>query len=265
MTNYLNLYYTDVLNFKDDDAPYEFIWPFSSRPFSSLLNFFYHHKKATTTMFGVALEILIFLNSKRIIDRFGLFWPLLVAQLAQLLRFISYYYIDYSSSNAFTFCCLTELLKGLNFSLIQCSAAILVSKLAPRELKTTAQVIYTGSFIALGTILSGLISKPLFKTTKESSVEEIHEEFLKLFMVNIVISVVIIVCFFIKYVFIENVLFTRRGYYLEGDDEEEECDEEMEGENCDNGKDEMEGDNGKDEMEGDRNDNNIDNKKINVK
>lgn len=204
MTIYLGIYYSDVLQFKKGDPSFHAIWPFSY-----IINFFYHHKQSTTTMFGVALEILIFFNSARIINRIGLFMPLLIAQVAQLMRFVAYYALDYQDPNAFMYCCLFELLKGLTFGLIQSSAAILVAKLAPPSLKTTGQIIYTGTFIALGTVLSGAIFQFVFSPDAKMKREAAYEEFHSVFLINIFISLAIIAFFLLKYAILENLLFNR--------------------------------------------------------
>ncbi|KAI5168478.1 hypothetical protein PAEPH01_0166 [Pancytospora epiphaga] len=206
MTVYLGLYYIDVLRLKTDSPPMKLFWPFSY-----LLEFFYNHKQSTTTMFGVALEIIIFFNSARIIRKIGLFMPLLIAQFAQFARFVAYYNLHYDNSNAFLYCCLFELLKGLTFGLIQSSAAILVSRLVPPSLKTTGQIIYNGTFIALGTVLSGFIFQFVFSPGAKLSQEEAYNEFRSVFLINSFISVLIIVFFLFKYAVKENLIFNKEN------------------------------------------------------
>lgn len=206
MTIYLSIYYKSVLELKNSDSKNGMPWPASS-----LINFFYHNKISTTTLFGVALEIVIFFNSARIVGSIGLFWPLFIAQFAQLFRFIGYYALDYENDNAFVYCCLLELLKGASFGLIQCAAVMLVTKLAPPRMRSTAQIIYTGTFVALGTVASGLIFLPIFQPNPKMPREQAYSEFRNVFMINIVISLAIIGLFFLKYAILENLLFSRRN------------------------------------------------------
>ncbi|KAI5149533.1 hypothetical protein ENBRE01_0967 [Enteropsectra breve] len=206
MTTYLSIYYTDVLKFVKEDSPYDL-----PGPLNPIVNFFYKHKLATTTLFGNALEIAIFFKSQAIIERFGLFFPLFAAQFAQLARFGAYYMLDIDSPNVFLYACLIELLKGVNFSLIQCSAALLVSKLVPPQYKTTAQILYNGSFIALGSVLSGIISSFQFDPKAKMSRSKAHSEFRGVFKTNILLTLAIIGFFLVKYALIEKVLFNKNN------------------------------------------------------
>lgn len=205
MTTYLALYMTDVLKFEKDKPNV------GGGLLSPLLQFFWTNKHATTTMCGVALEILIFFNSGRIIRRFGLFQPMFFAMIAQTLRFVGYYAMDYKSKNTFVQCCGLELLKGLVFGLIQSSAAILVTKLAPASMKTTAQTIYHGSYIALGSVLSGVIFGFLFQRDKNKPRAAAAAEFKNVYLVNIALSLITLGLFLFKYLLRENILFNREN------------------------------------------------------
>ncbi|KAI4293161.1 hypothetical protein PAPHI01_2435 [Pancytospora philotis] len=204
MTLYLGMYCTYVLQFSADAPASSLGWPLAG-----LVRFFYSHKHSTTTLFGVALEIIIFFNSARIINRLGLFMPLLLAQIAQFVRFVCYYNLHYTNPNSFLYCCCFELLKGMTFGLIQSSAAILVSKLVPPALKTTGQVIYNGTFIALGTVLSGFLFQFVFSADPEMPREAAYREFCTVFYICAAVSLAIILVFLLKYALMENVIFNR--------------------------------------------------------
>lgn len=206
MTLYLGMYCTDVLQFTSDSPECTLVWPIPS-----IVRFIHENKHSTTTLCGIACEILIFFNSAKIIRVFGLLMPLFLAQIAQLIRFICYYYLDYRGSRAFFWCCAIELLKGVCFGLIQSSAAILVSKLIPASLKTTGQMIYNGTFIALGTVLAGLVFRHVFSADTKVAREVAYAEFSKVFLICSGISAFILIVFVLRYAVWENLLFNRQN------------------------------------------------------
>ncbi|MCA9750353.1 MAG: MFS transporter, partial [Romboutsia sp.] len=207
MTNYLSLFYQDVCKLGNKNVPNFNLPGFLKAP----LGLFYRNKIATTTLYGVALEIVVFFNSSKIIDKLGLFWPMFLAQFFQLLRFIFYFTLDVDSKNVFMYCCLIELFKGLNYSLIHSSALLLACKLCPPSLKGPSQLIYSGTFVALGTVISGVLFNLAFKAKSNIPRDVAIEEFKKLFVINILLSVFIIGFFLIKYALMENLLFNREN------------------------------------------------------
>lgn len=207
MTLYLSDYMTDVLNFKKTSKEPSYIAKlgFLQHP----VRFFMKTKMSITSLFGVLLEIVVFFNSKRIIRRFGLYMPMFVACVSQLFRFIGYYFLHYKNKNAFYISCGLELLKGLTFGLMQTSVTLIVGSMTPESIRTTALIVYNGTYIALGTILSGIIFSFVFDKSIKKPGFKSYQEYINVYIVNIIISVAIIVLFLVKYAIKENLLFNR--------------------------------------------------------
>ncbi|EJW02474.1 hypothetical protein EDEG_00277 [Edhazardia aedis USNM 41457] len=155
---YLTIYWKDVLKLE----PYHIDnikSPFLKIPLEKI-----NSTPISTAIFcGVFCELLIFLNGSFITKLLGIYWPILFAQLFQLMRFSAYLFLKPENKNNFFFVCLIELLKGFNFGLTHISAAQLATNLCPKHLKTTAQILYSGTFVGLGSFFGGLIFGYLFK------------------------------------------------------------------------------------------------------
>jgi hypothetical protein len=205
MTTYLGIYYSKVLQFNDQKNTLGLPWPLDYWADQA-----YAHKQSTSTVFGVLLEIIVFYKSSFIIDKLGFFWPIFLSQIFQLLRFLCYYNLSWKNQNSFAYCCLFELLKGANYSLIHTSALQLANYFCPPDLRTTSQLIYNGSFVAIGTVLSGLIFKSFF-SPDVSDVEQSYSEFNLAFKWNIVLTVAGMAFFVYKYGISENLLFNREN------------------------------------------------------
>jgi len=227
MTNYLGLYCAKVLKFKEQPNTIKVFWPLSI-----LVDAAYEHKQSTSTFFGVALEILLFFKSQAITAKLGFFWPILLAQVFQLLRFASYYSLSYQNDKSFAICCLIELLKGANYALIHTSAMLIANSFCPPHLRTRSQLFYNGTFVALGNVLSGLIFKMFFSKDHED-VEKSYMEFQTAFKWNGYLTAAGIVFFIYLYGIRENLLFNRENadrkireierQFKEGSDSEEAC------------------------------------------
>lgn len=203
MTNYLGFYYSKVLMFNDQKNTLNLFWPLSL-----IADKAFEHKQSTSTFFGVALEIIIFFNSSRITDRMGLFWPILLSQVFQTFRFLSYCFLSHQNPNSFTVCCLIELLKGANYALIHTSALQLANSFCPPYLRTTSQLFYNGVFVALSTVISGFSFMPFFSKGSDD-VEKCYSEFQQAFKWNTILSIAGIVFFVYRYGLRENLLFSR--------------------------------------------------------
>ena len=203
MTNYLGMYFSKVLQFKEQTPSFSTFWPLSI-----LVDAAYEYKQSRTTFFGVALEIIIFYNSSKITDKLGFFWPILLSQIFQLFRFLAYYTLEVDNPNSFAICCFIELLKGANYALIHTSALQLANSFCPAQLKTTSQLIYNGVFVAIGTVLSGLFFKRFFSKVVDD-VDVCYSEFKKEFQNNIYFSIIGMAFFVYKYAIRENLLFSR--------------------------------------------------------
>lgn len=202
MTTYLGIYHSKVLKFDKQENNLGLPWPLNVGA-----DWAFDHKQSTTTVFGVLIEIFVFYKSSLVIDKLGYFWPILLSQVLQLLRFVCYYNLPHDNPNSFTYCCLFELLKGFSYSLIHTSALQLANFLCPPDLRTTSQLIYNGAFVAIGTVLSGLFFQWFF-ITKSEDVETCYNEFSHAFKWNIIFAFVSIIFFVYKYGVRENLLFS---------------------------------------------------------
>ncbi|KAF7682698.1 hypothetical protein TCON_2087 [Astathelohania contejeani] len=214
MTMYLALYQTEVLFLNGFDLPEG--WP---KWLKNIVNVFNGNPLSTTTLFGVFLEIVIFYNSEQILNIFGLYWPLLFAQLAQFTRFAAYYLMDATGSQAFVWSCMFELMKGVNFGMTQISGVQLAKNMCPAHLKATSQVLYSGTFVAIGTVFAGIIFGQIFdKDTLKSKTVPISEKkhiFMIFFIVNIIITTMSILLFLYKYGIRDGVIRLGRRSELE--------------------------------------------------
>lgn len=205
MTNYLGIYYSKVLQFKDQPNNLSLFWPLNH-----MADFAYSHKQSVSTVFGVTLEILLFFKSQSITERFGFFWPILIGQGLQFLRFVFYYNLDYDNDKSFAICCLIELLKGANYALIHVSALLIANSFCPPHLRTRSQLFYNGAFVALGSVMSGVVFKFFFtKGGAKKDVAVSHNEFRTAFRWNAYLTLATIVFFIYKYGIRENLLFNR--------------------------------------------------------
>ncbi|KAM0685345.1 hypothetical protein COBT_003446 [Conglomerata obtusa] len=205
MTMYLTIYLTDIVKLKGYSLPSN--WPvFITYP----INLFNGNPLATAAFFGVILELVILYNSQYITGRFGLYWPLLFAQVFQLLRFVLYFGLNQDSTHAFAFVCMFELMKGLNFGLTHICAVQIATLLCPVHLKTTSQMIYSGTFTGLASALAGFIFGMIFKKDnlekKDINVADKLATFKLFYMFNIGINVLSVVLFVWKYGLVDRSL-----------------------------------------------------------
>ena len=204
MTNYLGMYYRDVIQLKPSNPPYMLF-----RPFSWFMTLFYKSKESTLSTAAATVELFIFFNSGYILEYFGLFVPLFVALICQLVRFVAYLCLNPRHEYVFGLCCLIEVLKGISYSLIQLPAAILITKLTPPQLHSTSQVLFNGCFIALGTLISGIIFKFVFTADSSAPFKVVRNEYKLMFAICVLISLLTLLLFMVKYFVADNLLFNR--------------------------------------------------------
>lgn len=96
---------------------------------------------AIAANFGILLELLIFGLGPIFLRLFGVYWMLLLAQVAMVVRAWAYVLLPSSSPAIYVY--LIELLKGVGFGLTQISGTKVASEEAPEELQATAQALYT--------------------------------------------------------------------------------------------------------------------------
>lgn len=209
MTLYLSIYLDKVLNLQ----PYSVDKSdnFLKRAFFFIFGKINDKPIATTSLAGVVFEITILFQSKRVISAFGLYWPLLFAQIAQFVRFLGYYALPYNNYHVFGYSCLLETCKGINFGLTHSSAVHIANKLCPRHLKSTSQMIYTGTFTALATFFAGQLFGSIFsKSVVGTTPSDKSQEFSLFFKTNMVLSIVCCGLFVIKYGFVDKALTIQR-------------------------------------------------------
>lgn len=207
MTLYLNNFHREVLELEPYDLPKS--WPGPVRSAVDLLN----SKPITAlTFFGIGFEVLVMFVSKGIIDRFGLFWPLLVAQMCALVRFFAYFTLKPGNPHAYGLSCAYELIKGVYFGLAHISAVQIAMKLSPTHLAATSQMIYQGTFNALGSLVSGLVFGMMFGSKlKSGSGNSLETMFGRFFLVNALICMITILVYVYKYGVKDGVLFSRQA------------------------------------------------------
>lgn len=205
LTIYLNIFHKEILNIQPYDLPKSL--PLGSNSILSVLN---NNPIATLTTFGIVLEVAVLFFSEQIIDRLGYFWPLIIAQLVSIIRFLAYYLIPSTSKHVYGLSCIFELLRGVYFGLIHISSVHIAPGLAPSHLKATSQMIYQGTFSALGSLVSGYIFGDMFKDKiSDSSILEREAVYKQIFLINTIISCITILVCFIKYGIKDRVLFDR--------------------------------------------------------
>lgn len=201
MTLYLSTYFHSVVRLKQ-----YVISPQIPRVIAFSLGILNTSPSATVSFFGVLLEMVILYYAKIITNTVGLYWPLLLAQAAQLLRFMGYSLMHPNTKHAFPIICMLELFKGLNFGLTHVSAVQIATSLCPPHLKTTSQTIYSGTFVGLASIFSGLIFGSIMTDVKEKKIDEQINVYKEMFNYNIGISVFCVLIFVAKYWFRDGLL-----------------------------------------------------------
>ncbi|KCZ76518.1 hypothetical protein H311_02480, partial [Anncaliia algerae PRA109] len=202
MTTYLSIYQTKILELKAYDVKIP-LYLYPIKVFNDLPIF-------TCSFFGVLVEIILFFCSSAVTTIFGLYWPLLIAQFAALLRFFCYYLLPFDHNHVFLYSCVFELLKGVNFGFTHISGVQLATLLCPAEVKATSQMIYYGVFVGVASMFSGIIFGPLFSTGKMEDknlpVSQKVPIFRNFFIFNIVLTLLAIGLFILKYGVSDKVL-----------------------------------------------------------
>lgn len=205
MSIYLNIYHREVLRLEPYDLPKS--WP---GPLRSLVDIFNSKPITTLTFFGISCEILVMFVSEGIINRMGLFWPLLLAQACAFVRFVAYYSLPHDSPHTYGLSCIFELIKGIYFGLAHISAVQIATRLAPAHLKATSQMIYQGTFNALGSLVSGLLFGIMFDAQLKGGEEDDKGGmFGYFFLLNSLLCMITILLYVYKYGLRDGVLTSR--------------------------------------------------------
>lgn len=205
LTIYLNRFHKDILNIRPYNLPKS--WPGSIKSPLEVIN---QNPIATLTTFGIVFEMIVMFVADKVIDRLGYFWPLIIAQIISVVRFLAYYVMSSSNDHVYALSCLFELLRGIYFGMIHISSVHIAPKLAPPHLKATSQMMYQATFSALGSLISGQLFGNMLRPSEISSFDEKEAIYRLIFLINTAIALITVVICIIKYGFIDGVLFSRQ-------------------------------------------------------
>lgn len=205
---YHTVYLTSVLQLKPYELPSS--WPSWLQTVVGLFN---DTPVGTTVMCGMVFEIVLLYHFPRISQAMGLIWPFFISQVFQVFRVACYFLLDYKTPDVFLYCCLIELTRGVYFGLLHPAAVQLAVNLCPPHLKSTSQMIYQGTFTALGSAAGGAIFGKLFSKERMSgddvSMEDKAASFRLFFLVNSCFAAATTVLFVYKYFVLDSI--ARRG------------------------------------------------------
>lgn len=205
---YHNVYLSEVLRLKPYELPSS--WP-SWLQFT--VNLFNRSPIGTVVMCGMVFEIVLLYYSPRIIQTMGLMWPFFISQIFQVFRVACYFVLDYKNPNVFLYCCIIELTRGVYFGLLSPASVQLAVKLCPPHLKSTSQMIYQGTFTAIGSFVGGQVFGYLFSEEsmkgKDVSIDDKAANFRKFFLVNTLFAAATLGLFVYKYFILDSI--TSRG------------------------------------------------------
>jgi len=202
-------FFTNILDLKPYSLPSN--WP---TWFQALINVFNRQPITTLTIFGTSCEILSMFFSSKIINKFGYFWPLLVAQFVALFRFVAYFLMNKDGKHVYVYTCFIEISKGIYFGLAHMPAIQIAKRLSPTDLEATSQMIYQGTFGALGAAISGHAFSFVFDSALKDSGKNREAEvssFQTLFLVNIGLSLFTIALYILKYGVYDKALLSRQA------------------------------------------------------
>jgi PPP family 3-phenylpropionic acid transporter len=117
---------------------------------------------ATAAISGIVLELLIFFGSSYYLRHLGIYWMLIIAQVAMVIRGWAYFVMDPVPSN-WWLVYLIELLKGVGFGFTQTAGVRLANEVVPPGLEATAQSMYTGMYSQLPTVLVACLGGEIYQ------------------------------------------------------------------------------------------------------
>ncbi|EPZ37028.1 hypothetical protein ROZALSC1DRAFT_26549 [Rozella allomycis CSF55] len=161
-----------------------------------------------STVSGVFFEIVVFFYAKPLLQKFGVRYMLLFAQVAMVLRISCYAFLPRNFELVQFAPIAYELFKGLNFGFMHAAGVQLALKLAPPELKTTAQSLFTGVFSGLSACFAGIFGYIIQNSHKDDiiSPEMAIQRSDLMLQITAYMSMVAFVVFFIKYIAIDEWL-----------------------------------------------------------
>ncbi len=111
---------------------------------------------------GVILEIIIFFGSAFYLQNVGIYWMLILAQLAMMIRSWVYVGLSPVPSNWWAVY-LVELLKGVGFGFTQTAGVRLANEMVPPGLESTSQSLYTGMYSQLPAVLVAFVGGQVYQ------------------------------------------------------------------------------------------------------
>lgn len=102
---------------------------------------------------GIAFEIVIFFFGPYFIRIIGVYWMLIVSQMAMVIRGWAYVFIP-TNSNSVWYVYATELLKGVSFGFAQSAGVKLANDVSPPGMEATAQAVYTSMYSQLPLVIT---------------------------------------------------------------------------------------------------------------
>lgn len=133
---------------------------------SSLTNFQSHHMEkgfkmsstnaAFTTVPRIASEVAVYVFGKHLARYIGVYWMLVLSQVAGLVRIFGYAFFTSPKSLLLPF--FLEVSKGLNSGLLVTSSVRIASDIAPPGCASSAQGLFSGTYTGLSMFVGGLIN-----------------------------------------------------------------------------------------------------------
>jgi predicted MFS family arabinose efflux permease len=111
---------------------------------------------------GIVFEVLVFLMSAHFLRAIGIYWMLILAQVAMVVRGWAYVFIPADAKFLYAVYGV-ELLKGIAFGLTQTAGVRLASELVPPGLEATAQSLYTGMYSMFPGVLAAFVGGRVYQ------------------------------------------------------------------------------------------------------
>lgn len=151
---------------------------------------------AITQMFRMFTQIPIFFFNKQLINFFGTYWLMIMAQCFGIL-FVAGYALMPSAPEWYYFTYVLELFKGMWSSLIVTACIRIASDIAPKGCEGTAQGLWAGNYSGLSAAVGGFFGGFVLWLT---------DDLKTVFLVTAVMSAVLTLIFALKFIFIDRVI-----------------------------------------------------------
>lgn len=203
MTSYINVFYDDHLGFNKD--------PENTEGMSFYYRIINRRKKSMMVVAGNVTELIMFFVSPWIVSSIGLIFPIFLSQIFQLVRFTGYYFMDVKAGSSFEMAFFLEMFKGLNFGLMQSTASTLAAQMVSEHYRSSAQLIYSGTFVGLGAVLAGIGFKFVFDAFKGTDGKIPVSGYKNVFLIDGILTVICIGLLLFQYAIRERIMFSRQN------------------------------------------------------